>query len=236
MGIFDLKKTTYFRTMDIYTRSKCCLQQKKIIIYSNPHHTTLNFYNGQFSFDAAPFEKLENFVLNDDYLISSSPQSESQYKVWKSVLRKTKQRMRYKLNTGWKGTFAFSRLPAHIITNCDKCGSRNYMTELKLSSTLDCEVNCLGCLSHQTCIVCKSGFYLKNGNCFPSDACPDGVQSFGMPDMMDDVVCVTCSNGLFYCTGMTGYSRPATYLGSFNPFEKETNLFRAKNEVVYHRV
>ena len=68
---------------------------------------------------------------------------------------------------------------------------------------------------------------------FSSDVCPDGVQSFGMPDMMDDIVCVTCSNGLFHCTGMTGYTRPATYLGSFNPFEKETNFFRAKNEVVY---
>ena len=145
LDIFDLKKTTYSRTMDIYTRSKCH-SKPKIIIYSNPHHTTLNFYNGQFSFDAARFEKLENFVLKNDYLISSSPQSESQYKVWKSVLRKRKQRMRYKLKTGWKGTFAFSRLPAHTITNCDKCGSRNYMAELKVYSTQECEVNCLGCL------------------------------------------------------------------------------------------
>ena len=39
--------------------------------------------------------------------------------------------------------------------------------------------------------------------------------------------------GFFIVEGMTGYSRPATYLGSFNPFEKETNFFRAKNEIVY---
>ena len=167
-GHFRFEENNIFQNDRHLYSFEVLLTAKKIIIYSNPHHTTLNFYNGQFSFDAAPFEKLENFVLNDDYLISSSPQSESQYKVWKSVLRKTKQRMRYKLNTGWKGTFAFSRLPAHMITNCDKCGSRNYMTELKLYSTQECEVNCHGCLSHQTCIVCKSGFYLKNGNCFPA--------------------------------------------------------------------
>ena len=46
--------------------------------------------------------------------------------------------------------------------------------------------------------------------------------------MMDDVVCVTCSNGLFYCKGMTGYTRPATYLGSFNPFEKGNKSFSRK--------
>ena len=37
----------------------------------------------------------------------------------------------------------------------------------------------------------------------------------------------------FFIVRMTGYTRTATYLGSVNPFEKETNLFRAKNEVVY---
>ena len=107
-GHFRFEENNIFQNDRRLYSFEVLLTAKKIIIYSNPHHTTLNFYNGQFSFDAAPFEKLENFVLKNDYLISSSPQSESQYKVWKSVLRKTKQRMRYKLNTGWKGTFAFS--------------------------------------------------------------------------------------------------------------------------------
>ena len=167
-------------------------------------------------------EKLEpSLTLKNDNLLPGASGGPYTFNVWKSRIRKRNQRRKYHLNNDWKGTFGFALMPQHSATVCDKCGTRNDLSELLLYSTEGCEVNCFGCLSHETCLICEDRFYLKNGNCYPSDICPHGIQSFNMPGKLPDVVCVTCSNGFSHCKGLTGYGRPATYVPSFNPFENE---------------
>ena len=68
------------------------------------------------------------------------------------------------------------------------------MAELKVYSTQECEVNCLGCLSPKLALFVKAVLF-KKWKLLSSDACPDGVQLLGCRTV-DDVVCVTCSNGL----------------------------------------
>ena len=205
---------------------------KQITIHTTPNSIVLSYYNGDFSFNALFLEKSEpSLTLRNDNILPGASGGPYTFNVWKSRIRKRNQRRKYHLNNDWKGTFGFALMPQHSATVCDKCGTRNDLSELLLYSTEGCEVNCFGCLSHETCLICEDRFYLKNGNCYPSDICPHGIQSFNMPGKLPDVVCVTCSNGFSHCKGLTGYGRPATYVPSFNPFEKSTNLLTGNKDV-----
>ena len=123
----------------------------------------------------------------------------------------------------WKGTVSIEPLPVHHASACNECVETNDIHQMRLYSTSGCEANCVGCTSHETCIVCREEFYLINGNCFPRDVCPYGTQR-QEDGMLPERVCLTCGNGFSYCTGFDSYLRPGNNEPSYNDFVSGTHL------------
>ena len=165
----------------------------------------------------------DDLLRTNDFVAPGEP-IPSSMQVWTTSARANVQLKLPLSSRPYISTIGILPLPLHSSSSCTDCSESNDVYQMQLYSTVDCEVNCHGCVSHDTCIICEDGFYMVHGNCFPLDVCPYGTQRYGFAGLLSDRVCLTCGNGFSYCTGLDGYLRPPNYEPHFNDFVKPTQL------------